>query len=88
MVAALGGLTSRINQCSGFCPGNRVIPRDPLENGPPSSNSAGGSPQLAILVQQCQAKAGLAFVSTEWVISQGMVAMNCSSSLNLSPPTT
>jgi hypothetical protein len=43
MVAAWGGLTSRMNQCSGSCPGNRVVPRDPQANGPSSSNFAGGS---------------------------------------------
>src|ERR1700722_4097695 len=88
MVAAWGGVTSQINQCSGSCPGNRVIPRDPVANGPSSSNSAGASSQLAILVQYCQATVGLAFVSIKWVISQGTVAMNCTSGLNFSLLTT
>jgi hypothetical protein len=32
-------------------------------------------------VQKFQAKAGLALVSTEWVISQGTVVMDCTSGL-------
>jgi hypothetical protein len=51
IVAALGGVTSRMNQCSACRPGHRVAPRDPVANGPSNSNSAGGSSQLAILVQ-------------------------------------
>ena len=64
IVAALGGVTSRMNQCSS-CPGIRVVPCDPAANGPFNANSAGGSSQFVTSVQKFQAKAGLASVSTE-----------------------
>jgi hypothetical protein len=49
-VYALVGLTRRMCQCRGSCPGIRVVPLDPIVNGPSNWNVAGGSSQFATFV--------------------------------------
>src|SRR5260370_39531183 len=50
IVAAFGGVISRMSQRNVSSPGKRVTPRDPHANGPSKSNSAGGTDQRWLFV--------------------------------------
>src|SRR5262245_4900606 len=61
----LSGCTSVMTHDRAGWPGMRWVPRVPGANGPSSSNSAGGSTQLATLVKNTYAKRSGTFTSTE-----------------------
>jgi hypothetical protein len=75
MMKEVPGRTSRICQRIGSCPGSRVVPHEPLANGPSSWNCAGGSSQFLMSVRQFHANDGVTSASTECSSWQAMFVM-------------